>query len=204
MKVLALGGSVIGMHEQEIPQLADAASDFDVIVTGAGPLAHYIEHSTGNEASKDLIGIKATRLHAQTVAVELEDSNSSIPTSFQELTDMTKRFSTVVSGGMVPGYSTDAVAATAAELLDADLHIATDVDGIYDRHPDNEKAQMLEETSVNKLRKMTEGNSKAGGYALIDRTALDIIDRSDITTKVFKGDPRRLEQAETCSGTRIR
>jgi uridylate kinase len=204
VKVLALGGSVIGMHKQEIPRLADAASDFDAIVTGAGPLAHYIEHSTGNEASKDLIGIKATRLHAQTVAVELEDSNSSIPTSFQELTDMTERFSTVVSGGMVPGYSTDAVAATAAELLDADLYIATDVDGIYDRHPDKEKAQMLDEASVNKLREMTEGISEAGGYALIDRTALDIIDRSDITTKVFKGEPRRLEQAETCSGTRIR
>ena len=63
---------------------------------------------------------------------------------------------------------------------------------------------MLDEASVDTLRRMTEGNSEAGGYALIDRTALDIIDRSDITTKVFKGEPRRLEQAETCSGTRIR
>jgi Uridylate kinase len=203
VKVLALGGSVVGMHREQIPRLADAASGFDVIVTGAGPLSRYINHSTADEASKDLIGIRATRLHAQAVAVELENSNLSIPESFQELADMQERFDTVVSGGMVPGYSTDAVAATAAEILDAELYIATDVEGIYSRHPDDEGAEMLDEISVDRLRRMTEGNSEAGGYALIDRTALDIIDRSDIPSKVFKGDPGKLEKAEECDGTQI-
>lgn len=204
-KVYALGGSVFTENLDKLEQYREA---FDignraVIVIGAGKLKENIlaVEEIGNQAELDLIGIKATRLNAQTLATAL-DAYPEIPETVEELRKAAETDQDIVMGGLVPGYSTDAVAATVAELLEADLIIATSVDGVYDRDPEIKDAEKLDEVSISELKDLTDGNNSAGKHDLIDSTALDIIDRSNIETKVVLGTPENLESGEF-NGTKI-
>lgn len=204
MKVFSIGGSVVAGNLENLEELAEALQREEqvVAVTGAGPLADYIDASSGNESEKDLIGIKATRLHAQALLTEFEDANSQVPETPGDLQQLASSGRDVVSGGFVSGYSTDAVAATAAELLEAELYICTDVEGVYSGEPSSEGSELLEEVSVQELRELTAGNSSAGGYELVDGTALSIIERSSIPTRIMEGTLDNLENPER-KGTEI-
>ena len=91
----------------------------------------------------------------------------------------------VVLGGLQPGQSTNAVAATVADMVGADLLInATNVDGVYDKdpktHPD---ARLLKTVTIEELERiLAEQTSKPGRYELLDKVALNIIRRSKIKT----------------------
>lgn len=203
-KVFSLGGSVVQQNLDSIEKIADALERDEqiVVVTGAGELKKYIRAVDSNHARRDMIGIQATRLNAQTLLTAM-DAHPSIPETPEEVLEAAATGNDVVMGGLVPGYSTDAVAATAAELLDAELYIATTVDGVYDADPENADAEKLDEVTPERLRELTRGNSGAGGYSLIDRTAVDIIERSEIRTKVFKGSLENLGCPEAAEGTNI-
>ena len=204
-KVYALGGSVF---TENLDKLEEYRKAFDteeqkVIITGAGNLKKNIiaAEEIGNQAELDLIGIKATRLNAQSLSVALE-SYPEIPETVNELRKAADTGKDIVMGGLVPGYSTDAVAATVAELLEADLVIATSVDGVYSKDPELDNAEKFEEVSIQKLKQLTEGNNSAGKHDLIDSTALDIIERSNIRTKVVLGTPENLKSSDL-NGTEI-
>lgn len=204
-KVYALGGSVFTENLDKLEEYREAfgSEEQSVIVTGAGKLKENIlaAEEIGNQAELDLIGIKATRLNAQTLSVAL-GAYPEIPETVDELRKTAETGKDVVMGGLVPGYSTDAVAATVAEVLEADLVIATSVDGVYDRDPELEGAEKMEGVSISELKKLTEGNNSAGKHDLIDSTALDIIERSNIATEVVLGTPENLKSSEF-NGTRI-
>ncbi|MFT4892606.1 MAG: uridylate kinase [Candidatus Nanohaloarchaea archaeon] len=204
-KVYALGGSVFTENLDKLEQYWQAfgSEEQSVIVTGAGKLKENIlaAEEIGNQAELDLIGIKATRLNAQTLSVAL-DSYPEIPETVDELRKAAESDQDVVMGGLVPGYSTDAVAATVAEVLEADLVIATSVDGVYDKDPEIEGAEKMESVSISELKRLTDGNNSAGKHDLIDSTALDIIERSNIETRVVLGTPENLKSSEF-NGTRI-
>ena len=74
---------------------------------------------------------------------------------------------------------------------------ATDVDGIYDSDPNNnKKAKMFKKIEIKKLKKiLIHEDSIAGGYDLMDIVALKIIERSKIKTRVIKSDIKNLEKA---------
>ncbi|MFT4868330.1 MAG: uridylate kinase [Candidatus Nanohaloarchaea archaeon] len=204
-EVYALGGSVFTENLDKLGEYTEAFSSEEqaIIVTGAGKLKENIlaAEGIGNQAELDLIGIKATRLNAQTLSTAL-DAYPQIPETVDELRKAAETGQDVVMGGLVPGYSTDAVAATVAELLEAELVIATSVDGVYDKEPEIEGAEKMEEASIKELKELTDGNNSAGKHDLIDSTALDIIDRSDINTEVVLGTPENLKSSEF-NGTRI-
>lgn len=205
MKVFSIGGSILADNLEQLDRLAEAFEDDEeyVVVTGAGPLARYIDASSGNEGEKDLIGIRATRLHAKTLATEIKGACPKIPETPEELSELASRHQVTVSGGFVPGYSTDAVAATAAELLEAELVIATTIDGVYTADPEKEDSRKLDEVSVEQLRELVAGNSQAGGYELIDEVAISIIERSEIPTKVMRGSLANLSRPEEADGTHV-
>ncbi|MFB6245053.1 MAG: hypothetical protein ABEJ03_01770 [Candidatus Nanohaloarchaea archaeon] len=206
MKVYSLSGSVIRSNLERIGELSDSLTSGDeriIVVTGAGGLSKYQDASSGTEGEKDLIGIKATRVHAKLLATEIDGANSVIPGRPDEVQEAASNHENVVTGGLVPGYSTDAVAATVAELLDADLYLATTVDGVYTEEPEREESERLEEVSIDRLRDLVSGNSSAGGYDLIDSTALDLIERSEIKTRVFRGSLENISSPDECSGTDI-
>jgi len=108
-----------------------------------------------------------------------------------------------VMGGLVPGYSTDAVAATVAELLDGELYIATSIHGVHSHDPEHPEAEKLDEVTPGKLKSIVSGNNQAGKHDLIDRTAIGIIERSTIPTRVFQGLPGNIKKPGDADGTDI-
>lgn len=205
MKVFSIGGSIVAENLERIDELADSLQRDEqvIVVTGAGPLSEYQDASSGNEGEKDLIGIRATRLHAQLLLTEMEDANKEIPEKPEEVQQLASTGNNVVTGGLVPGYSTDAVAATLAELMDADLVIPTTVDGVYTADPEkDDSAEKLETVTPEKLGNLVSGNSEAGNYALIDEVAVTIIERSEIPTRIIEGSFENIRNPEG-SGTEI-
>jgi uridylate kinase len=205
-KVFAVGGGII---QENLENLRDFASSFPedeqiAVVTGAGDLNRYQSTDSGNNGEKDLIGIKATRLHAQTLLTEMDDAYPEVPEKPEEVQTAAASGKNVVMGGLVPGYSTDAVAATVAELLDADLYIATNVDGIYSDDPEDvENAEKFDEISVDELLEITRGANEPGVYSVVDEAAVRIIERSGLETKIFRADLKNLEDPESAEGTEI-
>ncbi|MFB6199978.1 MAG: UMP kinase [Candidatus Nanohaloarchaea archaeon] len=206
-KVFALGGSIFTENLENLQKYAEAFESFEeqvVVVTGAGSLKTHIKavEEVGNQSEQDLVGIKATRLNAQTLKTAM-DAYPRVPEKMEEVEEAASTGENVVMGGLVPGYSTDAVAATVAELLDAKLYIATSVDGVYTEEPEKPGAERLEEVTVSELKSIVSGNSEAGNHALIDYVALTIIDRSGIPTEVFEGTPENIQNLESATSTTI-
>ncbi len=206
-EVYAISGSIIRDKLENIGELAEALNSGEeqkIIVTGAGGLSKYQKAVEGNKGEKDLIGIKATRLHAQTLLTEIEDSYPEVPEKPEEIQKAASTGKNVVTGGLVPGYSTDAVAATVAELLDADLYIATRVDGIYSGDPEeDENAEKFDEITVEELLELTGGRNEPGTYSVVDESALRLIERSNIRTKVFYADNENIVDPQDADGTEI-
>ena len=206
-KVFAVSGSVITGNLEKLGEIAEALETDEqiLVVTGAGGLKEYIYASGeyGNQGEQDLVGIAATRLNARTLMTAMEASHPDVPETAEEIRVAASTGMDVVMGGLTPGHSTDAVAAIAAEILDADLYIATSIDGVYDRDPEDEDANYLEEVTVEDLKAIVSGNNEAGKHELIDSTALEIIERSSIPTKVFEASLDNLENPEGCKGSKI-
>jgi len=202
-KVYAVGGGIVQENLERIEEFAESFPNEQIaVVTGAGGLNKY--QRVGNNGEKDLIGIKATRLHAQTVLTAMDDSYPEVPETPDEVKKASETGLNIVMGGLVPGYSTDAVAATVAELLDAELYIATTVDGIYTDDPEEDPdAEKFEEITVEELLDITGGYNEPGTYSVIDESAVRLIDRSNIKTKVFKATLQNIENPEKASGTEI-
>lgn len=202
-KVFAVGGTVIQENLDQINEFVEAFPDEQIaVVTGAGKLNRY--QKVGNNGEKDLIGIKATRLHAQTVLTAMEDAYPKVPETPEEVKEASASGMNVVMGGLVPGYSTDAVAATVAELLDAELFIATTVDAVYSDDPEKvDDAEKFDEISVKELLELTGGRNKPGVYSVIDESAVRIIQRSEIPAKLFMATKENISDPEEASGTRI-
>ena len=207
VKVYALGGSIFTENLDKLEKYAQAFDSIEeqvVVVTGAGKLKENIlaAEEVGNQAELDLIGIKATRLNAQTLTTAME-SYPKIPETVDEVQEVATTGKNLVMGGLVPGYSTDAVAATVAELLDGELYIATSIHGVHSRAPEHPEAEKLDEVSTEKLKEIISGNNNAGKHDLIDRTAIGIIERSEITTRVFQGLPQNISKPGQAEGTNI-
>ena len=205
-KVFAIGGTVIQDNLENINEFAEALSQDEqiAVVTGAGKLNRYQSAVKGNNGEKDLIGIKATRLHAQTLLTAMDDAYPEVPERPEEVQKAASSGLNVVTGGLVPGYSTDAVAATVAELLDAELFIATTVDGVYSDDPEKvSDAEKFEEITVEQLLDITDGANEPGIYSVVDESAVRLIERSEIEAKVFEASIENLERPEEAEGTRI-
>jgi uridylate kinase len=114
-----------------------------------------------------------------------------VPESVRELKDYCQSGRIVVMGGLQPGQSTNAVAAVAAEVYDAQMLInATDVDGVYTRDPKTHpEAERLSEVSVKRLLEIiVEEEASAGGYKLLDPASVKIITRSRIPTIILNAE----------------
>ncbi len=206
-KVFAVSGSIITENLEKLGEIAEAIENEEdqvLVVTGAGGRKEYIFASgeSGNQGDQDLLGIAATRLNARTLMTAM-DAYPDIPETAEEIRVAASTDKNVVMGGLTPGHSTDAVAAIAAEILEADLYIATRIDGVYDRDPEDSEASRLEEVSTSELKNIVSGNNAAGKHELIDSTAIEIIERSKISTKVFEGSIKNLERPEDSRGTEI-
>ena len=84
------------------------------------------------------------------------------------------------------------------EISHSDIPSTTSVDGVYDSDPKKDKnAKIIEKLSYSKLSEILSSNaSEAGTYALFDRTAIDVLNRSNISCVVVNGhDPKNIQKA---------
>ncbi len=209
--VVKIGGSLLydengHAHLDKIRGLAgalravmDDGHQLVVVVGGGRPARTFISAARAlgaNETQCDWIGIKVARLNAELLCAALgEYAYPKIVEDLDELEVARHTGRAVLMGGLIPGQSTNAVAAVAAEIVGADLLLnATNVDGVYDRDPKESGARKLERVTVSELdRILSGGGTRAGEYRLFDPVAIRVVGRSHISTVIFNGsDPTNI------------
>lgn len=102
----------------------------------------------------------------------------------------------VVVGGIEPGRSTDSNAAEVASRMGADLFVVlTDVNGVYDRDPDEHTD--ARKIDVIKFDELEDYKAESGplDYGVLDPAAMRIIQENRIETRVIDGrEPENLRK----------
>ncbi len=211
--VLKLGGSLlydengqvmidrVREYAKVVKALLAKGHEFVIVVGGGKPARVFISAARelgASEAQCDWIGIKMARHNAELLCAALGDA--AFPKIVETLDELEVAFQhgkVVLMGGLTPGQSTNAVAALAAESIDADILLnATNVDGVYDRDPKQPGAKMLKSVDIKELRSILSGSgTRAGEYKLFDPVAIKVVARSKIKAIIFNGnDPENLRR----------
>ncbi len=203
--VLKIGGSLlydkdgnilvekVRNYAAAIKSLVKDGHSLVVVVGGGIPARTFISAARdlgASEAQCDWLGIKLARNNAELLCAGLGDiAYPKIVETLDELEVAVKLGKVVLMGGLIPGQSTNAVAALAAETVNAEtLFNATNVDGVYDRDPKESGAKRFDTISVAELKKvLSGGGTKAGEYKLFDSVAIRVVERSKIPTVIFDG-----------------
>ena len=222
--VLKIGGSLL--YDKQGKILVDRVRDYAaaikslvksgqslVVVVGGGiPARVFISAARelgASEAQCDWLGIKLARNNAELLCAALGDiAYPKIVETLDELEVAVKIGKVVLMGGLIPGQSTNAVAAVAAETVRAKmLFNATNVDGVYDRDPKESGATRYDTITIEELKEvLSGGGTKAGEYKLFDPVAIKVVERSKIPTVIFDGrNPENLTKvfSDTTIGTLI-
>ncbi|MFD1599095.1 UMP kinase [Halobellus rarus] len=210
--VVSIGGSVLAPdldaervegHAAVVETLADEGCEIGAVVGGGGVARDYIETARdlgANEVQLDQIGIDVTRINARLLIAALGPRvDPKVAHDYEDAGDAIRRGDVSVMGGVMPGQTTDAVAAALAEYVGADLLVyATSVDGVYSADPgtdaDAEKYDRL--TGSELVDVIAPMSRDAGASAPVDLLAAKLIERAGMRTIVLDGtDPQRIEDA---------
>jgi uridylate kinase len=209
--VLKLGGSLlydaegniiiekIRRYAHFIDVLLKKGHEFVIVVGGGKAARTFITAARelgASEAQCDWLGIKMARHNAELLCAALGDAAyPKIVETLDELETAMYHNKCILMGGLIPGQSTNAVAALAAEIIRADtLYNATNVDGVYDKDPKKAGAKKLNQVTIDELLTiLSGGGTRAGEYKLFDPVAIRVVGRSKIKAVIFNGnDPENL------------
>lgn len=178
------------------------------IVTGGGDTARrYIEAGRQlslSEAANDMLGIEASRLNALLLIYAINARGGAahprVVTSLEEAGEAWLERGLVVMGGLQPGQSTTMVSTLVSEYLGIRKILnCANVDGLYESDPAKDpNAKKIRRATIGEAEKILEHSAEvvAGTYELIDRWALSIMRRSNITMQIIDGrNPEMLEAA---------
>ena len=200
--VVSVGGSVFfdnPPNTELIAKLGDSINGLArqgskiVLVAGGGKTArNYVEVAESlspNKFDLDKLGIAATRLNAQLLMSCLENPCNEVLVKVEDSSKALDEGKVPVFGGLIPSFTTDAVAALIVEYLGATFINLTNVDGVYSSDPKkNPDAQLLQEISYNKLVEMiVEKGSKPGQNLVLDLPCCLILQRSNLKGIVLNG-----------------
>ncbi len=201
--VVRVGGSVVGspLNAPLIGRYVDLLKDLKlqghevVAVVGGGSLARdFIGVAAGlglEEAQRDWAAIHVSRLFAQLFVLGLGEAGCGcVPVSLDDAEACLADGKVVVSGGLRPGMTTDAVAALIGERVDADLLVkGSNVDGIFTKDPKKfSDAKKLDKLRFDDLSRLFEANRhRAGINQVIDPEAVKILQRCRLKTVVVNG-----------------
>jgi len=200
--VISIGGSLLVKAKPDIPkikEIADAISSLHssgkkivLVVGGGNPARNYVEvleFFEANNFQKDLMGIQLTRANALMIANAIPEAHHEVQTEITKAKEILDAGKIPVYGGIIPFFTTDAVAALLAENLKATFVNLTNVDGIYEADPnDYPDAKRFEEISYQKLISLIlkEGSSP-GQNVVLDLPCCLILERSKIQGVVLNG-----------------
>ena len=210
--VVCIGGCVLAPeldphrvkgHAEVIEGLATEGCSVGAVVGGGGVARDYIGTARdlgANEVQLDQIGIDVTRINARLLVAALgTNADPKVAHDYEDAGDAIRRGDVSVMGGVMPGQTTDAVAAALAEYVGADLLVyATSVDGVYSADPgtdaDAEKYDRL--TPAELVDVIAPMSRDAGAAAPVDLLAAKLIERAGMRTIVLDGtDPGRIGAA---------
>lgn len=173
-----------------------------IIITGGGKIARFyinLSRALGfDESGLDLMGIQVSHLNAKLLISGLGDQCYPLtPKNLEEISLALLSNNIIVTGGLYPGQSTNATSALIAERVQAiKFFNATDVDGIYDSDPrSNPTAKKYDTIKVKDcINILKSEKSMAGTYDLMDLISLKVIERSKLSTIVFKSSIENIEK----------
>jgi len=165
--VISLGGSVIYNHNGiNLPYLSETVemirrSDLGFLyVVGGGNVARdYIKAARDygiDKQGQDMLGIEATRINALLFALMLAKngiSSEAVRNIFEVHPYFLRQYQVIVTGGTIPGHTTDRVAVQCAAKFGCDFMInVTEVGCIYDRDPkNNQDARIIKQVKGSEL-----------------------------------------------------
>jgi uridylate kinase len=200
--VVKVGGSAIaqGLDARRFREYADVikklAKDHTVLIVigGGSPARDYINVSKelgANNSILDYIGIGVSRLNARLLISALGDiAYPQPPYDYEEAGLAMYTGKVVVMGGVVPGQTTDAVAAILAEYVHADMLLrTTSVDGVYTADPkiDRNAKKIDHMTPEDLVHMVTRIEMTAGANNIFDPLGAQIVKRSKIPMIVLGG-----------------
>ena len=207
--VLSVGGSlfvgdsidtdfVLALRDS-IGKLSQEGHKFALVVGGGRTARAYVEAGRRLNASNyvlDELGIAITRANAALVAATLPDSHNEVALSIPQAQKWFEAGRIPVMGGLLPGFTTDAVAALLAEALQGFFVNLSNTEGLFDSDPKkNAKAQLIKSMSFERLFMLAASNSASPGQSfIIDLPAAVVIKRSKIHSIFVHG--HHLEQFE--------
>lgn len=213
-KVISLGGSTIygntddGINVEYCSSLIDLIKnhpdDKYLIVMGGGNVARkYIEAAKEDEIDEDgqdLLGIEATHLNALLLALLLsKDGIRSYHSRgiFDEYQGFLEQYDVIVTGGTIPGHTTDRVAVQCADRYgDGNLVNVTSVGGIYDKDPEEDDgAEMIEEITCTELIKIWGTKHRPGLNKPIGVRAIEEALEKEVTVHIIGEEIENLEKA---------
>ncbi len=200
--VVKVGGSAIaqGLDARRFREYADVIKELAkshtvlIVIGGGSPARDYINVSKelgANNSILDYIGIGVSRLNARLLISALGDiAYPQPPYDYEEAGLAMYTGKVVVMGGVVPGQTTDAVAAILAEYVHADLLLrTTSVDGVYTADPKVDRnAKKIDHMTPEELVHMvTKIEMTAGANNIFDPLGAQIVKRSKIPMIVVSG-----------------
>lgn len=200
--VVSVGGSIlvdekplttfISKFSQAINDLYGEGFRFCLVVGGGKIARNYVASAKtfgANNFALDEIGIQATKLNALMLINSLENAYPEVLTDINKVEEIISKGKIPVFGGLMPGFTTDAVAALLAEKLGADFVNLSNVEGIYSSDPEhNPRAKFYPEISYENLLSLIRlSESKPGQNVILDLPCCLILKRSKIPSIVLDG-----------------
>ncbi len=199
--VISAGGSVFIKDEIDVGKIERFCELINgmngegfrfVIVLGGGKTARkYISAAKelgANNFGMDRVGIIVTRLNGMLFLNKIDNVYKKVIEDLNEIDVLINNY-TLVVGGTTEGQTSDAVAALIAEKLNAKFINLSDVDGIYDKDPDeNSDAHLFEELSFNDVALLLrDSETIPGQHTFLDKHAAEILMRSKIRSAFLNG-----------------
>lgn len=200
--VVSVGGSILMREKPDIDSINAISQCLNeliasghrlVLVVGGGKTArNYVNVAKAlgaNNFELDELGIRITRANASLLLSSIDNAFPEVLTDIKKSRDVLNKGKTPIFGGLMPGFTTDAVGALLAEYLGAKFINLSNVDGIFTADPAaHPSARLYHELSYDKLLEILTSNAmKPGQNLILDLPAVMILKRSSITAFFLNG-----------------
>ena len=199
---ISVGGSIlvgdkpnttmIAKLSESISSLHREGHRFALVVGGGKACRSYVSAARAmgaNNFFQDEIGIAFTRINAALLCRSIEIAHPNVLTKITHARHIIDRGNIPIYGGLLPGITTDAVAALLAESLGGTFINLSNVDGIYSADPKkNANAKFYDTLSHERLASMMKMyGSQPAQNVVLDVPASLILQRSKIRSLFMNG-----------------